>query len=54
MIRKAHEAILKTANEFQKAGIDTSGRVMVVGGSRPKGITRARMEKEKKANDPST
>jgi hypothetical protein len=46
-IKKARAIILKTADEFQKAGIDCSHRSVVVGGARPKLVLKEWKDREK-------
>ena len=49
-IKKAREAILKTANQFQAVGINCSHRSIVVGGTQPKLVAKVRDEQRKKGN----
>ena len=51
-IRKSREAILNTANDLQRAGIDCSRRVIIVGGARPKMVAQARSDQEASARKP--
>ena len=50
VLRKARQAILNTADEFQKSGIDCTHRMIFVGGTRPKSVHKTREEQEKRRN----
>ena len=47
-IRQRQELILRAANQLEKStGISFSGRVMMVGGTQPKSVRKAREERNK-------
>lgn len=45
-IKKSKVAILKEADRLQKSGIDVSHRFLVVGGKRPKSVSKEREQRD--------